>query len=137
MSHASMLEQQYQQYHLQLLQAFIDQIEQQPPFTLEICSEEDQEFLNSIKLLHRQGRESLEFLNDGQQLLCRVVTSYPHLMPLLYRDLLWFFGGDCLHFMPDNEIARYQYLDELRHEAANSGKEFSYQNERARVFGLH
>lgn len=136
MSHASILEQQYQQYHLQLLRTFIEQIEQQPPFTLEICSEEDQEFLNNIKSLPEQAHESREFLHDGQQLLCRVVTTYPHLMPLLYRDLLWFFGGDCLHFMPDNEIERYQLLDELRHEAANSEKDFSYENERATVFGL-
>lgn len=137
MSHASMLEMHYQQYHLQLLQAFITQIEQQPPFTLDICSEDDQEFLSGIKTLYQHPHEAPDFLHQGQQILCRVVTSYPHLMPLLYRDLLWFFGGDCLHFMPDNEIVRYQHLDELRHEAAITGKDFSYENERAKIFGLH
>ena len=128
-------EQDYQLYPLQLLHAFIEQIEQQPPFTAVDCSEDDQQFLSDVKSLHQQIGQ--DFLHTGQLLLCRVVTSYPHLMPLLYRDLLWFFGGDCLHFMPDEEIARYQQLDELRHEAMRGGKDFSYRDERAKCFGLH
>jgi hypothetical protein len=137
MSHTSDLEQDYQQYHLQLLRAFIAQIEQQPPFVLNVCTEEDQIFLTEIKALAQEEQNSSEFLNNGQQLLCRTVAGYPHLMPLLYRDLLWFFGGDCLHFMPDDEIARFQLLDELRHEAALTSQTFSYENERAKVLGFH
>ncbi|WP_414673681.1 PA2817 family protein, partial [Marinimicrobium sp. UBA4209] len=49
----------------------------------------------------------------------------------------WYFGGDCLHYMPDEEIAKYQLLDERRHEAIAEGREFSYEHERAKVFGLH
>ena len=135
MSDTKSPEQDYQLYHLQLLQAFIAQIEQQPPFFTDSCSEEDQQFLSELKSLHQDTDEY--FLHAGQTLLCRVVTAYPHLMPLLYRDLLWFFGGDCLHFMPDEEIARYQQLDELRHEAMRTRKEFSYADERAKCFGLH
>jgi len=44
----------------------------------------------------------------------------------LPRDLLWFFGGDCLHFMPDEEIAFYQALDELRFSAEARGQIFNY-----------
>lgn len=135
MSATNSPEHDYQVYHLQLLQAFIEQVEQQPPFIAENCSEDDRIFLQDLKSLAEDRDQDL--LQSGQHLLCRVVTTYPHLMPLLYRDLLWFFGGDCLHFMPDEEIDRYQQLDELRHEAMRTGKSFSYANERAKCFGLH
>ena len=43
---------------------------------------------------------------DGQQWLHRFLTHNPELAPAIHRDLLWFFGGDCLHFMPDEEIEK-------------------------------
>lgn len=69
--------------------------------------------------------------------MCRVVGSYPHLMPLLYRDLLWFFGGDCLHYMPDEEIAVFQHLDEQREDAKQQQVAFSYKEARAKSMGMH
>ena len=137
MSHQSALDQQYQQYHLKLLRAFAAQVSQQLPFAHSECSAEDREFLNDLHALREAQNHSAQFLTNGQQLLCRVIASYPHITPLLYRDLLWFFGGDCLHFMPDDEISRYQQLDEMRHDASHEGSEFSYENARAKVFGLH
>ncbi|PKM32136.1 MAG: dehydrogenase, partial [Gammaproteobacteria bacterium HGW-Gammaproteobacteria-12] len=53
----------------------------------------------------------------GQDLISQVFHRYPQIAHLVPRDLLWFFGGDCLHFMPDDEIALYQALDERRFEA--------------------
>jgi hypothetical protein len=47
-------------------------------------------------------------------------------MPLLNRDLLWFFGGNCLHYMPDDEISFYQQLEELRFSAEEAGNGFDY-----------
>jgi len=131
------LEQQHLQYHLELLEAFIAQIEQQPPFHYEDREEQDALFLDNLKTLCKDPHTNANFLYEGQELLCRIITTYPHLTPLLYRDLLWFFGGDCLHFMPDEEIARYQLLDEQRHDAAINGRKFSYNDERAKIFGLH
>ena len=64
----------------------------------------------------------LELYGDGPALVSRLFTTYPDFAPTFPRDLLWFFGGDCLHFMPDSEIATYQELDELRHEAAARGE---------------
>src|SRR6056297_1230822 len=49
---------------------------------------------------------------DGPPLIHRLFTTYPEIAPLLPRQLLWFFGGDCLHFMPDDEIAQFQELEE-------------------------
>ncbi|MDP3367055.1 MAG: PA2817 family protein, partial [Pseudomonas sp.] len=43
----------------------------------------------------------------GQDLISQVFHRYPQIAHLVPRDLLWFFGGDCLHFMPDEEIALY------------------------------
>lgn len=126
----------YLNYHLRLLRDFVRQTQQLPPFVLDECSEEDREFLERLEALPDLSEQD-DFLFEGQQLINRVVASYPHLMPLLHRDLLWFFGGDCLHYMPDDEIARYQELDERRHEAAATGEPFSYENERAKIFGLH
>lgn len=129
-------EQHFLLFHLNLLGAFIENIQQQPPFNHDDCAEEDRAFLAALNTL-RQTSADPEFLAQGQELMCKIVTQYPHLMPLLYRDLLWFFGGDCLHFMPDDEISQYQQLDELRYAAHASGEAFSYENARARLLGMH
>ena len=46
----------------------------------------------------------------GQDLICQVFHRYPQIAHLVPRDLLWFFGGDCLHFMPDEEIAVFHTI---------------------------
>lgn len=66
----------------------------------------------------------------GQDLICQVFHRYPQIAHLVPRDLLWFFGGDCLHFMPDEEIALYQELDERRFEAEEHGKPFDWNREK-------
>jgi len=129
-------ETQHRDYHLRLLRDFIRQAQQQPPFVTEQCPPEDLEFLAQLEALPK-AHEEADFLHQGQQLLSRVVAAYAHLVPMLHRDLLWYFGGDCLHYMPDEEIAKYQSLDERRHEAVAEGRDFSYEHERAKVFGLH
>ena len=63
-----------------------------------------------------------ELYRDGAAMTSRLFTTYPDFAPTFPRDLLWFFGGDCLHFMPDDEIAVYQQLDDLRSEAAARGE---------------
>lgn len=135
-SEQSIYDQEYYTYHLELLAAFSAQIQQLPPFNAEYQSEDDQEFLAALTKLQQQP-QGINFLEQGQVLMCRVVGSYPHLMPLLYRDLLWFFGGDCLHFMPDEEIAVFQRLDEQREEANEEQIPFSYKEARAKSMGLH
>lgn len=133
---ATTSEQHFLLFHLNLLNAFIENIQQQPPFNQADCAENDRAFLSALNALSQASADP-EFLVQGQELMCKIVTQYPHLMPLLYRDLLWFFGGDCLHFMPDDEISQYQQLDELRYAANESGEAFSYENARARILGMH
>ena len=106
---------QYIHYHVELLKEFNTAIHQQPPFrTPETLTEEDQRFQSVLNTLSTMTRYSEHDNEQGQWLVGRVVSTYFHLMPLLARDLLWFFGGDCLHYMPDDEIDFYQQLDDQK-----------------------
>ena len=64
---------------------------------------------------------------SGHDLLANIATHHPQLMPAIDRDLLWFFGGDCLHFLADDEIERFQRLEDMAAEAESDGKTFDYQ----------
>ena len=66
----------------------------------------------------------------GQDILCQVIQRYPQIAHLVPRDLLWFFGGDCLHFMPDEELELYQALEERRFEAEENGEPFDWNQEK-------
>ena len=66
----------------------------------------------------------------GQDLMSQVILRYPQIAHLVPRDLLWFFGGDCLHFMPDEEIAKLQRLDERRFEAEENDEPFDWNLEK-------
>lgn len=66
----------------------------------------------------------------GQDLLCQIIQRYPQIAHLVPRDLLWFFGGDCLHYMPDEELDLYQQLEERRYEAQQHGQPFDWHAEK-------
>ena len=66
----------------------------------------------------------------GQDLICQVFHRYPQIAHLVPRDLLWFFGGDCLYFMPDEEIAIFQQLEERRYEAEQNDEPFDWNQEK-------
>ncbi|MES2820324.1 MAG: PA2817 family protein [Pseudomonadota bacterium] len=88
-------------------------------------------FLERFDELLAQLNQDLEgSLYLGQDLLSQVFHRYPQIAHLMPRDLLWFFGGDCLHFMPDEEIALFQELDERRFAALENGMEFDWNQEK-------
>ncbi|MGO3999694.1 MULTISPECIES: PA2817 family protein [Pseudomonas] len=66
----------------------------------------------------------------GQDLMCQVIQRYPQIAHLVPRDLLWFFGGDCLHYMPDDELDMYQTLEERRFEAEQNDEPFDWNQEK-------
>ena len=66
----------------------------------------------------------------GQDLMSQVILRYPQIAHLVPRDLLWFFGGDCLHFMPDEELDMYQALEERRFEAEQNDEPFDWNQEK-------
>lgn len=76
------------------------------------------------------------FYETGALLLSRLFTTYPELAPLVPRQLLWFFGGDCLHFMADEEVEQFQQLDDLRREAAARGETLDLREARAKLMNL-
>ena len=72
----------------------------------------------------------------GPGLVALLFASCPDLAPVLPRELLWFLGGDCLHYMPDDELAVFQQLEEMRAEAAAGGTLLDYQREKAKLLKL-
>lgn len=125
------------EHHRELLQYLCNQARQTAPFCLELCTAEDQQVVDDLQTLASSPRASEDFMALGQATLCRIIGHYHDLTHSIHRDLLWYFGGDCLHFMPDEEIALYQRLDE-RCQALEAGNiAVNFADERANVFGLH
>ncbi len=127
----------YTLYHQRLLRQLVEAVARQSPFCSADAATAHSEFLGRLQNLLKLSPADPDYLHRGQQLICRIVAAYPHITPLVPRDLFWFFGGDCLHFMPDEEIQRYQALDERRAEVEADNGVFDYERERARAFGLH
>ena len=73
---------------------------------------------------------------EGPTLVDRLFTGFPDFAPTFPRDLLWFFGGGCLHFMPDEEIALYQELEQMRLESARRGETLDMRAARAKLLKL-
>ena len=93
--------------------------------------------LRALALAFSQlGSEGNDLYADGQNLVSRLFTAYPDFAPGFPRDLLWFFAGECLHYMPDEEITEYQQLDEMRREAAEQGKTLDLRQARASLKSL-
>ncbi len=83
--------------------------------------------------IDKAGDNPDNLYQDGPALISRLFTLYPDFAPTFPRELLWFLGGECLHFMPDEEIALYQRLDDARHEAAERGEVIDFEAARARL----
>lgn len=82
------------------------------------------------ELLEQLPVDPLESQYLGQDLMCQVIQRYPQIAHLVPRDLLWFFAGDCLHFMPDEEIDLYQALEDRRFEAEENDEPFDWNQEK-------
>lgn len=122
------------EYHRNLLQALKAAVEPQPPFCEPDATEAEREFVLALARLCEATALTEDIAYEGQQLIGKAIASYPHITPLISRDLFWFFGGDCLHFMPDEDIANYQILDEKRFEAESNGEVFDFADQRAKIF---
>ncbi|GAB3276929.1 PA2817 family protein [Parahaliea aestuarii] len=81
----------------------------------------------------RAGEDSGHLYRDGPELVNRLFTAYPEFAPTVPRELLWFLGGECLHYLTDEEIAGYQQVDEARDEAAARGEVIDLAAARAKL----
>jgi hypothetical protein len=77
-----------------------------------------------------------DFYAAGRELVARLFDTYPEFAPTFPRQLLWFFGGDCLHYMAEDELTHFQQLDDLRQDAAARGELFNWQDARAKLLNL-
>lgn len=64
------------------------------------------------RLLELMGSLSPEYEHQGRVVLTRIQSQLPELWPHVDRRLLWFFGGDCLHFLSDEEIDAFQAAED-------------------------
>lgn len=110
--------------HLRGILVALGEAEQVPEESHDLFVERFDELIAAL------ADEAPENFYLGQDLLCQVFTRYPQIAHLVPRDLLWFFGGDCLHYMPDDEIDLYQQLEERRHEAELNGEPFDWTREK-------
>ena len=123
------------EYHLQLLQHLrtllvaLGEAEQVPEESHALFLERFDELLTLLP------QDPLESQYLGQDLICQMIQRYAQIAHLVPRDLLWFFGGDCLHFMPDEELDLYQQLEDLRYEAEQNGEPFDW-NQQKRLLSL-
>ncbi len=55
-----------------------------------------------------------DFYEQGPDLVARLFDTYPEFTPTFPRQLLWFFGANCLHYMADEELSEFQRLEDIR-----------------------
>ncbi|HSG03910.1 MAG TPA: PA2817 family protein [Marinobacterium sp.] len=128
----------FHQFHLNLLKLGYNNLIKQPPFDMseEGYSSEADELLalfqETITLYQEHADEAFEL---GQILMTRLVRNYPQLTQLLARDLLWLFGGDCIHYLNDEEIEQFQALDEARYVKEGQNEPFDYLELRNAIMG--
>lgn len=108
-----------------ILESFVElqaRIKEHFPFNLDEPAVEEADFLEKLEqLLHDLQKSASSSLFDGQELLSRAIRCYPNLTPLFRRELFWFVGGECLHFLGDEEIALFQRLEDRLYELDQQG----------------
>jgi len=124
----------YNPHHhtLILLKDFLNSMQQGFPFNQSELEESDQSFLEQlIQVIQLLEEHHVDASFEGQSWLSRLFRNYPSLAPHLGREVLWYFGGEALHFMPDEEIAKFQKLDDL---LAEGDENFDYLAAKQSIF---
>ena len=110
------------QFIISRLQNLQQRFQEHDPFDRSELAEEEQDFINKWEELITSGDQAKpELLFDAQELLSRFIRCYPNLVPLMHRELLYFVGGECLHFLGDEELGFYQQIDEQLYDAEQAG----------------
>lgn len=121
-----------------LLKDFLILMEQGFPFDQDPIPEEDETFHIQLKdILVRLENPAEDVIFDGQAWISRLFRNYPALAPHLGREVLWYFGGEALHMMPDEEIAKFQQLEEALQDSIDNGTELDYLALKSKLFSQH
>lgn len=110
--------------HLRSILVAVGEAEQVPEESHALFIERFDELLASLPI------DPIESQYLGQDILTQVISRYPQIAHLIPRDLLWFFAGDCLHYLSDEEIDVYQALEERRYEAEQNDEPFDWNQEK-------
>lgn len=123
-----------------ILDAFADlreRIAEHDPFNQPELAEEELDFLEKWDDLTKKIQDnSHDYSFDAQEILSRFIRCYANLAPLIKRELLWFVGGECLHFLGDEEITLYQQLEEHLYELDSQNKSYDIAKEINTLRGL-
>jgi hypothetical protein len=115
-----------------LLKDFMDLLKQGFPFNQDSIAEDDENFLNQLTaLINALAEHDQQAVFDGQAWLSRLFRNYPAYAPHMGREVLWFFGGEALHFMPDEEITKFQQLENA---IAEAGDDFDFLKTKQDIF---
>ncbi|WP_460091917.1 PA2817 family protein [Pseudomonas sp. S2_E02] len=110
--------------HLRSILVAVGEADQVPEESHALFLERFDELLASLPI------DPIESQYLGQDILTQVISRYPQIAHLIPRDLLWFFAGDCLHYLSDEEIDLYQSLEERRYEAEQNDEPFDWNQEK-------
>jgi hypothetical protein len=120
-----MNDEQYLSHCTELLAEFSKTLSQRT----EVLSQDDGLRTLAAEFQRLTNDPAADVYNEVGSLVGRLFTTYPDFAPTFPR-------GDCLHFMPDDEIAVYQQLDDQRGQAARQGQIFDLQSARAKLLKL-
>ena len=116
-----------------ILDAFADlrqRISEHAPFDQPDLAEEEIDFLEKWDdLINKIQNTTHDYTFDAQEVLSRFIRCYANLVPLIKRELLWFVGGECLHFLGDEEISLYQQLEDHLYELDRQNKSYDISKE--------
>lgn len=73
---------------------------------LDMPNDETLTQLQKLLLDFEQNTDSA--ILDTQQWLAKIFNFYPQLAPIIPRALLWFIGGECLHYLTDEELLSFE-----------------------------
>ena len=123
-------------FHHTLIAQLSDTIHATPPFNDENIGEVEQELLAGLDILRDNAASSEEKQLTGQKVVTLIIRNYSHITHSIPRDLLWYFGGECMHFLGDEEIEAFQKLDERYYDAmAEAPNETEYRTLRESLIG--
>lgn len=115
-----------------LLKDFMEILKQGIPFNQDPLEEDEASFLEQLaQLITDIENSSPDYSFNGQIWLSRLFRNFPTFSPLLGREVLWYFAGDALHFMPDEEIEKFQQLEDA---LAEGDENFDYLAAKIAIF---
>ncbi|CAM3631214.1 PA2817 family protein [Parendozoicomonas haliclonae] len=99
------------QFHRQQLAEFAEKL---PVALAEVVQEEQKNELvaNLAAACEALDQDHANGWHLAQNWFFSFIGNHPQLTPIVPRDLLWFLGGDCLHFLSDEEIDQFQKVED-------------------------